>query len=613
MKNNVSFSWLFLPILILALVSAAIFIERAGISPTIREPSLNFLKPKEDETNGELIEGEPKSLVLYDSVDDDGLRQLTVVTDTLDSMRVRYDIFDINEAYDVNDFIGNGYEVIVITFYNLDKLNQQILDLTQWVENGGRMLFSIRPEITSTFTAIYRKLGIISYGYDFTSIAEILYTSDLFPGMKMRTLESGFVEDTSLALQLEDEAHVHLSSADRNATPILWDYDLGDGRFVVINSDQFLDKYDRGVICAAYSLLYDTFIYPVINSSMVFIDDFPGPIPEGSNEIVYQEFGKDIEEFYINIWWPDMKDFARRYGLEYTGLLIETYNEKVAPPFIEEKSVERYEYFGDSLLDLGGELGLHGYNHVPLVTNIDEIPAELGYPVWSSTEAMQTSIQDLYTFGISLFPEQEFFTYVPPSNILSSEARAWIPEIIPEVRVIAAQYIEYPAIAAFYDQEFEEASDGIIEVPRVISGYAVSPFYQWTAANELVLHYVNSHFVHPDDVLDEERSKGQGWVYLRDQFEQYLIWLESAAPGIRNMTASEGGMAVQRFDRLGVSTDCDNAGCIISLSNFYDEAWLLMRTKLAPATIRGGTITEVTPSLYLIGAQDARVEIDFEE
>ena len=613
MKNNVSFSWLFLPILILALLSVAIFTERAGISPTIREPSLNFLEPEEVNVTYEPIEGESKNLILYDSVDDDELRQLTVVTDTLDSMRLHYDILDVNESFNMDDFVKSGYEVIVITFYDLDKLSQQILDLTQWVENGGRIFFSIRPEISSTFTAIYRKLGIVSFGSDFTSISEFIFTSDLFPGMKAQTLDSRFVNDTSLVLQLEDQAQVHIASTDIGAIPILWEYGYGKGRFVIINSDQFVNKYNRGMICAAYSLLYDTLVYPVINSSMVFIEDFPGPIPEGTNKILYKEFGRDIESFYSNIWWPDMKDFARRYGLKYTGLLIETYNEKVSPPFIEEKSIEQYAYFGNSLLGIGGEIGLHGYNHVPLTTNRDDIPEEMGYPVWSSNEAMQTSIRELYTFGVSLFPEQQFTTYVPPSNILSPEARDWIPKVIPEVRVIASHYLPVQDIDGYYEQEFEESGDGIIEVPRIVSGYTLTSESRWTAINEIVLHYVNSQFIHPDDVLDEERSNGQGWTYLRDQFEQYLMWLESTAPGIRNMTASEGGMAVQRFDRLGINTNCNDAGCIINLSNFHDEAWMLMRTDQQPGEIRGGTITEVTPSLYLVGAQDARVEIDFEE
>ena len=614
MKKAASFSWILLPILILAIISIAIYFERAGISYTADSTVLNFLDPLDSTQNLEQAAQDAKCLILYDSINDSDLVLLTLASDTLDNMRVNYNSFDVSTLSDDMVLGFQDYETIIVAFYDLEKINPSILELAQWVEDGGKMLFTIRPEISDSFVAIYRKLGILSFGYQFTSISEIVFTSDLFPGMKTRTLETSFNgNDTSLAIQLENEAQVHLQSADRNATAILWDYDYGEGRFVVINSDQFINKADRGLICAAYSLLYDVFIYPVINSSMVFIDDFPGPIPEGTNETIFKEFGRDIESFYVNIWWQDMKDFARRYGLKYTGLLIETYNDKTSPPFIEEKSVEQYDYFGNSLLGTGGEIGLHGYNHIPLVTDKDAIPEDLDYPVWSSEEAMQLSIQELYTFSVSLYPEQQFLTYVPPSNILSQEARAWLPDVIPELKVISSHYLPVQGSYAYYEQEFEEAADGIIEVPRIIAGYEITPYLQWTAVNELVLHYVNSHFIHPDDFLDEDRSDGNGWTYLREKFEEYLMWLESTAPGIRQMTASEGGTAVQRYARLDLTTKWVGSRCTIDLVNFYDEAWLLMRSSSQPLEISGGSITEVNPTLYLIGAESAQVEITFKE
>lgn len=615
MKNStVSFSWLLIPILILSTIGFGLLVERSGIPYKAESSPLSFLNPMT--TTQPPVESEQKNdcLVLYDSESDVDLKQFTIVKDTLDSMRVGYDFFNVAEIASTFPLALENYETIVITFYALDAISQQIVDITRWVENGGRLLITIRPDISESFNAIYRKLGIVSYDDSGTqTISEIEFISDLFPGMKSQTLDVGSVNNSSLVLQLEKSAHVHLRSLDASKTPILWDYDFGKGRFVVINSDQFANKYDRGMICAAYSLLYDTFIYPVINSSMVFIDDFPAPIPEGINDLVFQEFGRDIESFYINIWWPDMKDFARRYGLKYTGLLIETYNDKTSPSFIEETSVEQFSYFGSSLLSIGGEIGLHGYNHIPFAISIDETIAELGYPIWTSFDSIHLSLEALKTFAESLFPEQQFITYVPPSNILDPEVRTWLPTVFPDIKVISSSYLPDENSDAYYVQEFEEAPDGIIEVPRIISGYEFASIMRWEAASELVLHYVNSQFIHPDDVLDERRSSGYGWGYLRDNLEQYFIWLEGAAPEIRQMTASEGGKAVQRFSRLELNTNCENTTCTIQLGNFYDEAWLLMRTSSTPTNIIGGTISEVTPSLYLIGAESAQVKIAFEE
>lgn len=610
MHSKASFSWLFLPIIVLTLIASMIFIERTGMNYNTTPTTMQFLPPVEENENRAVNDQPTDCLVLYDSISDVDLKQLSIATDTLDSMRVHYAVQDINHESVIT---FDDHQAIIITFFNLDKISEEILNLENWVEEGGKVLFTIRPEIDSAFTAIYRKLGIMTYGYQTTSIASVEFTSTLFPGMKGRTLVTGFDGDSSLALALEDDATLHMVSGGRDSTPILWEYTHGDGHFVVINSDQFLNKHQRGIICAAYSLLFDTIIYPVINSSMVFIDDFPGPIPEGSDENIFKEFGRDIESFYVNIWWEDMKDFARRYGLKYTGLLIETYNDKITPPFIEEKTIAHYEYFGASLLDNGGEIGLHGYNHIPLATWEDGDNPDLGYPLWENDEYMQLSIDELYTFGISLFPEEIYTSYVPPSNILGVSARSWLPARIPELKVIASYYMEDPDTNGFYTQEFKEAHDGIIEVPRVISGYEVTPYAYWSSISEIMLHYVNSHFIHPDDVLDVERGGDKGWGYLRNTFEEYLMWLQSGAPDIRQMTASEGGMAVQRFARLDQETDCSKSGCSMQITDFYDDAWFLMRTSHTPENIENGSITKIADNLYLIKADNAQVEIAFEE
>jgi hypothetical protein len=224
---------------------------------------------------------------------------------------------------------------------------------------------------------------------------------------------------------------------------------------------------------------------------------------------------------------------------------------------------------------------------------------------------MQLSVYELIGFAKLLFPDNTFTTYVPPSNILCSDARLWLPAILPDLKVIASVYIN-DSDKTSYEQEFTEASDGIIEVPRIISGYDPSTVSRFAAINELRLHYVNSHFVHPDDVLDPERGADQGWAYLRDHFEQYVNWLTGSAPELRNMTAREAAIAVQRFARLAMQTNTDNRTVEIELGNFYDEAWLMLRSTSQPASIEGGTFLPVSTDLYLVKALKSKVRIHFD-
>ena len=185
--------------------------------------------------------------------------------------------------------------------------------------------------------------------------------------------------------------------------------------------------------------------------------------------------------------------------------------------------------------------------------------------------------------------------------------------MLPDLRVISSAYLIDEKLPV-HSQEFTEAQDGIIEVPRIVAGFDPNEYMQWAAINEIALHYVTTHFVYPDEILDDGIGAQKGWAYLRDAFDEYLLWMHAAVPNMREMTVSEGAMAVQRFNRLGVSSGFDNPETYsIYLENFYDEAWLMMRTKWEPAMMIGGSITEVSPNLYLIEAKQSNIEIRFEE
>jgi hypothetical protein len=136
---------------------------------------------------------------------------------------------------------------------------------------------------------------------------------------------------------------------------------------------------------------------------------------------------------------------------------------------------------------------------------------------------------------------------------------------------------------------------------------------QWAAVNELGLHYVNSYYISPLDVLSGGRDSQKGWAYMHAQFENYVKWLSESAPGLRNLTAQEGATAVQRFDRLAVKSETKTNEVQIDLGNFYDEAWLMMRSSKTPQSIEGGTLTPVTSDLYLIQALKDNIIIKFTE
>ena len=550
---------------------------------------------------------EPECLVIWDSSVPSSVSARQQMSEVLTQMKLPFQEQDMH----TNSVLRlSGYENAVIALDDYDVFGSQIFNLFDAVEDGMNLLTVCSPSTLSHFSLIMGRMGIREIGYEQYRVTGLRFLSDFMIGGRLRDYEITDPYDSSSTVSLYDDCIVHMVSADEREMPIIWEYSHGKGK-IVVNNLNYFEKAYRGFYSASYSLLSDVCVYPVINASSFYLDDFPSPVPAGEGEYIQRDYNMDIGTFYTNVWWPDIKNLAQKYDVEYTGLVIENYSDENQAPLEGNDDLHRFRYFGNDLLDEGGEIGFHGYNHMPLVLDNFDYQDEFdSYKQWESADDIRASMQELNRFCSTVFPEEAFSVYVPPSNILSAEGRQILAEDFLDVQAIASIYF----VGEFeYSQEFEVAEDGIIETPRIISGYIIDPYMEIAALSELNLHYVSSHFQHPDDVLDEDRGASLGWEAMRDRLDEYMSWLYTAAPEIRNLTGSEIAGAVQRYFFLDSKVEMDADAVKISLSNFQDEAWLFVRmNKERPADVQGGTLTELAGGLYLLEAHSNEVIINLE-
>jgi hypothetical protein len=617
MRHSYNFSILLLPLILFLILTMTLFIQRTGVTYQVNSQyyqSLQFLPSEVLEIKNFFPDKPTKTLVVYDS-------QIAYETmldfhenlyAALDSMRVKYDIYDISSN---TKFDYSNYEEIIFATLDTSSIDHLTLDISNWINSGGKIFFAIRPDNSILFNTLLINSDIVTVSEFLVYRSGLEFLSDLLPGTQGRILGTDFIGGASYHVVIDNSScNVHITSADINKTPIVWVCNIENGRVAVINSDQFGTKVSRGLVGSVYTLLHDTFVYPVINSSTLYIDDFPAPFPEGSNELITKFYNMNTETFFREVWWVDMQEISVKHNIRFTTGMIETYENNLKPPFPKQLELESTKYYGNAILASNGEIIFHGYNHVPLCLSDNDVNESNGYPAWPNTESAQLSLIEVYNFGNLVFDNYSFLGYMPPSNILCSDSRRWLPIVIPDLKYIASIYL--PDLdEEEYEQEFVEASDGVIEFPRIISGYALTDdeYSLWAAINELSLHYVSSHFVHPDDMLDIDRHADKGWDNLRDQYDSFLQWLEDAAPGLRNTTGSEGAMAVQRYYRLAVHTEEKENSLEISLGNFYDEAWLILRSTRTPFDVEGGVLTQISSDRYLLQALESKVIISFEE
>ena len=204
-------------------------------------------------------------------------------------------------------------------------------------------------------------------------------------------------------------------------------------------------------------------------------------------------------------------------------------------------------------------------------------------------------------------------TYVPPSNVLSIEGRAVLKKYFPEITVISGLFFD----GDFGIQDdFGIGEDGLINIPRLAAGYYPLEEYEgehpfWFILNELNFHFINSHFIHPDDPMDPERGAEKGWQQLYKSFEKFIVWLDRFH--LRNMTAQQAAPAIQRFENLTVHTALTSNEIVLDLDGFIDEAYLFVRINEGkPRQTSGGVLSHVSENLYLLKAEKNRVVINLE-
>lgn len=500
------------------------------------------------------------------------------------------------------------YQTMVIAMPNLDPLGEHVLQIMQWVKKGGGVMFAMTPEKTGYLDVIGPQIGIESSAYEYVVTEGITPSEDfMLGGGQTYTFSDPF--KSSLSVALNDRAQVEAVSSN-GRTPLVWRSSVESGTAVMCNIGVYV-KMVRGFYALAFSLLSSAMAYPVINSAAFYLDDFPSPVPSGNGKYIKRDYNMSISEFYSQVWWPDLVRLAERYGIRFTGVMIENYGDDTKNDPVRQTDNTQFEYYGGLLLRQNGEIGYHGYNHQPLVLPNTDYGNEYPYVQWPNRKAIVDSLNELIAFQKTVLPAATSSVYVPPSNILSSEGRQIIGEDVPQIRAIASMAFP-PDSSLEYVQEFGVAADGVVEAPRIVSGSMVNNSYMRLAAvSELNMHYVSTHFMHPDDLLDEDRGAKEGWETYRKGLEDYLDWLEQSAPSIRMQTGTECAAAVQRFSGLTVSMATSDDSWDLHLGNLIDQGWLMFRANNGtPGRVRGGSLTKLTGNLYLLKATSATVHIE---
>lgn len=547
--------------------------------------------------------GKEQYLIVYDPTDVQSVLIQHNVAKILSEEKKEFQAVSMADSFGID---ADCKGIIVATGKLSDVKGMAAID--GYVQKGGRALLLQRLVPENCSPEMLAKLGVSDLGTE-ANEAGLAVKSDFMLGVKGVSFDNGGYESSISNAVLLPSADVHMTTY--AGTPMIWENGYGSGKYMIYNAMQRHDKTDMGVLTALLSNLHEDYIFPIMNSKIVFIDDFPAPTPKGRLESLYNEVHMDTEDFFRKLWWPEVQRLAREYDLKYTGLIIETYDNQVEGEFapLSGKSARNsLVLYGRDLLNMGGELGIHGYNHQSLALD-GYIKTDIGYNPWPSKEEMVKALKELNRYVGEVFPGYKLQSYVPPSNILSPEGHQALKEAFPHLKVYSSLF-SGPADEDGYYQDFERNENGTFEIPRTSSGHKVGVDEMWSSYTAINYKGCFSHFIHPDEMYYEE-SVGLTWAIMKEGLNSFISETSERFGWMEANTASE---AADKLDDLldmdyRVAHMEDGNGMTIYAWNFRRPVSFVLRTDKEIAEVKGGKASKVQPNAYIVTVSEPEVGI----
>ncbi|MCX8125022.1 MAG: DUF2194 domain-containing protein [Spirochaetes bacterium] len=483
--------------------------------------------------------------------------------------KIRYDLYTKEDLKSLVVSDLSEYEAIIVATNNITSVPIGIIK--SYVENGGKCIFLNYVEPDTQYNAF---LGIKEYSkkIEYNKQGFAIDPSFFMNGVPITGEDIGCNVRKAV---LENDVKILgkiVSLFDSDKYPIVWERIVNKGKILYWNTN-LLDesKLVRGIIIQSVYKVSDVFATGMINVGMMMIDDFPAPwwnVAYKPYRIKYysdilqnekDKFNrKKLEEiieklkrlpdetdtlFISDVWFKDILNWQKQFGFVYSSFLIFNYNRDTkadeAGFFVRDFYLSQNGLstkMGIAALENGFELGLHGYNHMSLTLTK---PKEYDSVPWPDKKSMIQALTVAKNEWIALYGENALpFTYVAPHNIIDATGLQALGEVFPSIRVASTLYV---AKSGEVEQEFDWTPDNrFFQIPRITSGYYFQDFDKFALYDAFHNFGIISHFIHPDDVFDEIRSKSyEGWQWLKSNFEKEFGTLKQNFPWIRWMTVKD--------------------------------------------------------------------------
>lgn len=465
------------------------------------------------------------------------------------------------------------YSAILLVTELLPEIDPaQAERISTYVADGGGLVVVYRgwnPDLTDLFgfTEVEGRPALLP-----DSEGGLIFHTNLFPGVEGLVLGSDTANGhVPYDVAPQPDAQIIASSAtDR---PLAWLRRHKQGRVLFWNTAMLASKNTRGLIVQSVANVQRVTLLPIANVATVQIDDFPAGFADEHLEPVASEYDLSTLDFYSQVWYPDMIKIARSYGLAYTFLIPFNYNDRTTPPFDfqqwEQATISLdgqempYGRYATHIATQRDEIGLHGYNHLPLTLKN-----------WGSRDKMMAALEatarQWETEDLGDLPT----TYVPPHNRYDEAGAQSLTKAMPSLKIISGLY-NSGLFEEGGNREFgpEPWNPDLFAIPRATSGYNMDAGQRFSMLSELGTMGVWTHFLHADDIFETPENmpettghrNPEGWLWRGDhsgqqngfyyRFRRWLNFVQEHYPWLRYVETTEARALLQTYLANDITVD----------------------------------------------------------
>ncbi len=203
--------------------------------------------------------------------------------------------------------------------FTVDKISDcvDLQELEKFIKNGGRVILAAGLAEQNDDSYLQPVLGIIDKTIK-VNYNDFIISENFLPFMEKELTYSGF--NASTWIKIRDDAKVYIFDK-KSKVPVVYSNKYGDGEVLVINATFLEDSKSMGILSGAISELLDDFIYPIMGTKSLFLDNFP--ITNSNNNGKSMElYGRTIESLIKDKIWPSFQGMAVRNELKITSSIL---------------------------------------------------------------------------------------------------------------------------------------------------------------------------------------------------------------------------------------------------------------------------------------------------